>query len=112
MRKHMWSACCHTQAGMARTSNALLGLKLFKVSEVLFLGYFRRVSRCRGNIRARFTDAPPATSTCCCSCSCTCLKPLLLTLLRLLFVLAVSSLLETPAAARRSAASKEQARST
>ena len=23
MRKHMWSACCHTQAGMARTSNAL-----------------------------------------------------------------------------------------
>ena len=42
----------------------------------------------------------------------TCLKPLLLTLLRLLFVLAVSSLLEIPAAARRSAASKEQASST
>jgi len=54
----------------------LLGLKLFKVSEVLFLGYFRRVSRCRGNIRARFTGAPPATSTCRCSCNCTCLRPL------------------------------------
>ena len=46
----------------------LQGENLFRVSRPLFPGHFQGVSGRRGNIRALFTGAPPATSAACRSC--------------------------------------------